>query len=140
METYLEPIKNFLLLLDWEAISKSAVRILIILILFRIASRLLRGFLKQMEKRLKEDPIIGDLMLEEPEIFGVDNFDDSAVVIKGRIKTKPVRQWQVGREYLRRIKYAFDENNIEIPFPHTSLYVGEDSKPFEIHLLNKLKT
>lgn len=53
-------------------------------------------------------------MLEKPEIFGVDKLDDSAVIIKGRIKTKPIRQWEVGREFLRRIKLAFDENQMGI--------------------------
>ena len=88
---------------------------------------------------MKQDEIIGPFMLEEPEIFGVDKFDNSAVVIKGRIKTKPIRQWQVGREYLRRIKLAFDTAGIEIPFPHQTLYFGEASKPIEVALLEKLK-
>lgn len=86
---------------------------------------------------LKEDHEFGPLMLEEPEIFGVDKFDDSAVVIKGRIKTKPISQWKVGREYLRRLKYAFDERGIEIPFPHRTFYFGEESKPFDLRLLEK---
>lgn len=88
---------------------------------------------------MKQDAILGSFMLEEPEIFGVDKFDNSAVVIKGRIKTKPIRQWQVGREYLRRIKLAFDNAGIEIPFPHQTLYFGEASKPIEVALLEKLK-
>jgi len=57
-------------------------------------------------------------------------------MIKGRIKTKPIRQWEVGREYLRRIKKAFDEAGIEIPFPHRSIYFGEASKPFLAQMLN----
>ncbi len=88
---------------------------------------------------MKEDEIVGSFMLEEPEIFGVDKFDNSAVIIKGRIRTKPIRQWQVGREYLRRIKLAFDNAGIEIPFPHQTLYFGEASKPIEVALLEKLK-
>jgi len=88
---------------------------------------------------MKQDAIVGSFMLEEPEIFGVDKFDNSAVVIKGRIKTKPIRQWEVGREYLRRIKLAFDIAGIEIPFPHQTLYFGEASKPIEVTLLEKLK-
>ncbi|MBR9980096.1 MAG: mechanosensitive ion channel family protein [Desulfatitalea sp.] len=86
---------------------------------------------------LMDDPAFAPLILEPPEIFGVDKFADSAVIIKGRIKTKPIRQWFVGREYLRRIKHAFDENNIEIPFPHRTLYFGEESNPFNIQLLEK---
>jgi len=88
---------------------------------------------------MKQDEILGSYMIEEPEIFGVDKFDSSAVVIKGRIKTKPIRQWLIGREYLRRIKLAFDEAGIEIPFPHQTLYFGEASKPIEVALLEKLK-
>jgi len=77
------------------------------------------------------------LRMEEPEICGVDKFGDSAVVIKGRFKTKPIRQWAVGREFLRRVKYAFEDPGIEIPFPHRSIYFGEKSKPFELQLLEK---
>ena len=81
---------------------------------------------------MREDEEFGKLIIEDVEIFGVDKFADSAVVIKGRIKTKPIRQWEVGREYLRRIKFAFDEQGIEIPFPHRSVYFGENSKPIEV--------
>lgn len=88
---------------------------------------------------LAEDEKYAKLMLDPPEIFGVDKFADSAVVIKGRIKTRPIQQWAVGREYLRRIKLAFDEHGIEIPFPHLSLYNGEATKPFDVRMLDQLK-
>ncbi len=96
--------------------------------------------LEQILGNMRTDPSYGELILEEPEIFGVDKFDDSAVVIKGRIKTKPIRQWMVGREFLRRVKLAFDEQGIEIPFPHSTVYFGEVSKPFDVRLLEKLQT
>lgn len=83
---------------------------------------------------MRQDARFGLLILEDPEIFGVDQLGDSAVVIKGRIKTKPIRQWEVGREFLRRVKLAFDEQDIEIPFPHQTLYFGEASKPFDLQL------
>jgi small conductance mechanosensitive channel len=95
--------------------------------------------LREVGAAMRADEIHGPLILEEPEIFGVDKFDDSAVVIKGRIKTRPIRQWMVGREFLRRVKYAFDEKGIEIPFPHRSIYFGEASKPFEFEALGKLQ-
>lgn len=90
--------------------------------------------IKVMEKvgeELLDSTEYNSLMIEKPEIFGVDKLDDSAVVIKGRIKTKPISQWKVGREYLRRIKLAFDENNIEIPFPHRTVYYGDNNNPIE---------
>lgn len=93
--------------------------------------------MKKVGEELFNDSEFKSYMLQQPEIFGVDKFDDSAVVIKGRIKTKPIKQWFVGREYLRRIKFAFDKNNVEIPFPHTSIYFGEASKPFELQVLEK---
>jgi moderate conductance mechanosensitive channel len=95
--------------------------------------------MKEVGRAMKEDEEFGYLMLEEPEIFGVDKFADSAVMIKGRIKTKPIRQWAVGRQYLRRVKLAFDEQNIEIPFPHQTLYFGEESKPIDLQILEKYK-
>ncbi len=94
--------------------------------------------LKEVCQGLRQDEIFGHLIIEEAEIFGVDKFDDSAVVIKGRIKTKPIRQWMVGREFLRRVKQAFDAQGIEIPFPHRTIYRGDESKPFELQLLDKL--
>lgn len=92
--------------------------------------------MKKVGSDLRKDEYFGPLMIEDVEIFGVDKFDDSAVIIKGRIKTKPIRQWEVGREYLRRIKKAFDEAGIEIPFPHRSIYFGEASKPFLAQMMN----
>lgn len=94
--------------------------------------------MKGVCKNLRQDKTIGKMILEDPEIFGVDKLGDSAVVIKGRIKTQPIRQWQVGREFLRRVKLAFDEKNIEIPFPHRTVYFGEKSKPFELEILEKI--
>ena len=95
--------------------------------------------MKRVGSELKNDATVGSYMLEEPEVFGVEKFDNSAVVIKGRIRTKPIRQWQVGREYLRRIKLAFDQSGIEIPIPHQKLYFGETSKPIEVAILEKLQ-
>lgn len=84
--------------------------------------------MKEVGKNMFDSKDFKEIMLEEPEIFGVDKLDNSAVVIKGRIKTKPISQWKVGREYLRRIKLAFDEKGIEIPFPHRTIYFGEGEK------------
>ena len=73
--------------------------------------------IKAVGEELQADTEIGPLILEPLEVFGLDQFGDSAIVIKGRIKTKPIKQWQVGRAFNRLIKRRFDENNIEIPFP-----------------------
>ena len=44
--------------------------------------------------------------------------------IRARLKTRPGKQWEVGREFNRRMKKVFDEHSIEIPFPHRTLYWG----------------
>jgi len=88
--------------------------------------------MRQVADEMKTDPHYGPSMLDTIEIFGVDDFADSAVVIKGRLKTIPIKQWEVGREYRRRLKKAFDENGIEIPFPHLSVYMGEASRAFDV--------
>ncbi|MFW6133957.1 MAG: mechanosensitive ion channel family protein [Elusimicrobiota bacterium] len=95
--------------------------------------------MRTVADELAEDEEYGKKIIDPIEIFGLDKFDNSAVVIKGRIKTKPLEQWGVGREFKRRIKKAFDENDIEIPFPHTSLYFGEASKPIEVLFKNSEK-
>lgn len=88
--------------------------------------------MKAVADELQQDANLGFKMLEPIEIMGVDAFGDSAVVIKARIKTLPIEQWAVGREYRRRLKKAFDRENIEIPFPHRTLYMGEASPPFRL--------
>ena len=88
--------------------------------------------IQQVAEELRADPDFQDKILEPLEIFGVDQFGDSAVVIKARFKTKPVEQWAVGRAFRRRLKKAFDEKGIEIPFPHRTIYWGEEIKPLQV--------
>jgi small conductance mechanosensitive channel len=86
--------------------------------------------MKEVGAGLRADETFGPLMIADIEVFGVDGFADSAVTIKGRLRTRPIKQWDVGREYRRRLKHAFDREGIEIPFPHRTLYFGEESKAF----------
>lgn len=90
--------------------------------------------MKRVADEVQADEILGPHMLGPIEVFGVDKLGDSAVVIKARLRTKPIRQWDVGRNYLKRLKLAFDAEGIEIPFPHRTLYFGEVSKPFAVKL------
>jgi small conductance mechanosensitive channel len=83
-------------------------------------------YLKEIDEELRKDETFGPLILEPLHILGVDQFADSAVIIKARIKTKPIKQWDVGREFNRRMKIKFDEKGVEIPFPHQTVYFGED--------------
>jgi small conductance mechanosensitive channel len=82
--------------------------------------------IKLVDEDLRNDEVYGPMILEPVEIMGLDQFADSALIIKARTKTKTLKQWKVAREFNRRLKKAFDERNIEIPFPHLTLYAGQD--------------
>ena len=91
--------------------------------------------MKDIGKEMREDAKFGPMIQADIEVFGVDKLSDSAMVIQGRLKTYPIKQWEVGREYLRRVKLAFDAAGIEIPFPHRSIYFDESSKPMLTKLI-----
>ncbi len=84
--------------------------------------------MREVGAELQQDPDFGPNMLEPLEIMGLNSFGDSAVIVRARLKTKPLTQWATGREYNRRLKAAFDARGIEIPFPHTQIYFGEDKQ------------
>lgn len=88
--------------------------------------------MREVAGQMRQEPEWAPLMLEPLEVLGVDRFAESAVILKARIKTLPLKQWAVGRELNRRFKKRFDELGIEIPFPHVSVYFGAASKPFAV--------
>jgi moderate conductance mechanosensitive channel len=90
--------------------------------------------MRQVGDSIQNDKNYKENILEPIEIFGLDQFGDSALVIKARIKTKPIQQWTIGREYRKRLKAAFDKKNIEIPFPHTTIYWGEEISPLKLNV------
>lgn len=93
--------------------------------------------MKEVGEELVSDSALGDQIIEPVEILGLDKFAESAIIIKARIKTVPLSQWAIGREYRKRLKYAFDENNISIPFPHTTVYWGEGINPLDLNVIKK---
>lgn len=68
-----------------------------------------------------------DRILEGFEPAGVERWADSSMVVRGRIRVKPLQQWAVRREMLSRMKRRFDAEGIEIPFPHLKLFVAGDA-------------
>ena len=90
------------------------------------------GVLREVGADLRGDAGFAPWILEPLEVLGLDAFGDSQVTIKIRMRTLPLKQWAVGRELRRRIKKAFDQHRIEIPFPHVSVYFGEASLPWRI--------
>jgi moderate conductance mechanosensitive channel len=82
--------------------------------------------MRQVATDLRAEPEFAPRMEGDLDIAGVDRWDDSAVIIRCRIRCVAQQQWGVRREYLKRLKAAFDEQGIEIPFPHITLYAGQD--------------
>ena len=85
--------------------------------------------LLELGQELYDDPDWRPLLLEPPVVPGVEAFADSAVVIRVMVKTLPLKQWDVAREFRRRIKNRFDKEGIEIPYPHQTVYWGEGQNP-----------
>ena len=77
--------------------------------------------IEKVGKDLQKDKNFTSKINGEIEVFGLDKFEDSALIIKGRIPTVHKQQWAVRREFNRRIKIAFDKSGIEIPFPQTTI-------------------
>lgn len=92
------------------------------------------AIMESVGEDLEKDSRFSGNILEPISILGVEQFANSSIQLKVRIKTQTGEQWQTRREYMRRLKYAFDKKGIEIPFPHTTLYWGEKSKPMDISL------
>ena len=83
-----------------------------------------------------------DRIVEDLEVIGVDRWEDSALVLRARFKVvPPIQQWNVKREYLKRLKKTFDERGIEIPLPHLTVYAGKlkDGSAPPFHLLDETK-
>jgi len=83
------------------------------------------GILKEIGDELAADAKFSPMITAPLEVLGVQDFADSAVIIRVMFTTQPVKQWTVGREFRRRVKNTFDAKGIEIPFPHTTIYLGD---------------
>lgn len=84
------------------------------------------ALMREVGRQMRIDETFGPRILDDLDIAGVERWDDSAVVLRCRFKVQPLQQWSVRREYLRRLKRAFDARGIEIPFPHMTVYAGVD--------------
>ncbi|MBM4309924.1 MAG: mechanosensitive ion channel family protein [Deltaproteobacteria bacterium] len=81
------------------------------------------GVLREVGEGMRSDPDFKDLILEPMTVQGLDSFGDSSVNIRIFFKTLPIKQWDVAREFRKRIKKAFDEHGISIPFPHRTVFL-----------------
>jgi small conductance mechanosensitive channel len=82
------------------------------------------GVMREVAAGMRADPAFASRIREDLEVAGVERWESSAVVLRARMKVAPLEQWNVKRELLRRLKYAFDAAGIEIPYPHLTVYAG----------------
>ncbi|MFW5730856.1 MAG: mechanosensitive ion channel family protein [Desulfonatronovibrionaceae bacterium] len=82
--------------------------------------------LQDVAAKLQQDPLWAPDIIGDLEVFGLNNLADSAVEIRVRIKTRPGKQFSIRRAFLEKMKMIFDERGIEIPFPHQTIWFGED--------------
>lgn len=78
--------------------------------------------IQQVAEEMRSEPQWQDLILEPASILGVDGITHNGILIQVWIKTQPIQQWAVGREFRLRIKMAFDQAGIEIGMPQRMLW------------------
>ena len=100
--------------------------------------------IEDLGREMAEDQTLAPDIITPLEVQGLQSLDDSAVVIRARIRVRPGKQWGMKREFNRRMKNRFDELGIEIPFPHQTIYFGEDSEgyapPAHVAMVDKART
>ena len=84
--------------------------------------------MRQVGVEMRADPAHSARILDELEMAGVERWDDSAVIIRARFRVAPLQQWTIKRDYLRRLKHAFDQAGIEIPFPQLRIHAPERTR------------
>jgi small conductance mechanosensitive channel len=76
---------------------------------------------------MDQDPRWREQIVETPQVLGVENFGDRGLMIRVWIKTQPLKQWDVAREYRRRIKITFDQAGIDIPLLQQAIWLNDES-------------
>ncbi len=84
--------------------------------------------INRVGKELAEDKYFKDLIKTPPQVLRVQNFGDSGIDIRVLGDVRPMKQWEVTGELRKRLKKAFDDEGIEIPWPHVKLYFGESQQ------------
>jgi len=81
--------------------------------------------MREIVTEMRAEPAWADDIRDDLEVWGLDRFADSAIVVKARIRVGPFARWSVKREFNRRMKLRFDEHGIEIPYPHQQLVMSQ---------------
>lgn len=81
--------------------------------------------IEEVAQEMSQEAAWQEKILEPPVVLGVDNFSDRGSVVRVWIKTEPLKQWEVGREFRRRIQNAFDRAHISLPFPQQQIWLQQ---------------
>ncbi len=87
-----------------------------------------KDILSKTGKAFYQDPEDGHLLLDIPEVWGVEELAADAILIRMVVKTKPGEQWTASRRLREKIKDAFDESGIEIPFPQRTVWIRGEQR------------
>lgn len=85
--------------------------------------------MRQVAEEMRREAAYGRAMIEPMEVLGVDNFTETAVIVKARFKTQPAEQYTIGREYRRRLKKAFEQESIELAPPRAPTHRAPNAAP-----------
>jgi small-conductance mechanosensitive channel len=88
-----------------------------------------RAVLKDVAHDLWDDEDYKGVIIEEPEVWGVQSLEPDSVVVRVTLKTAPMQQWNVAREMRERVKARFDQEGIEIPRPQRVVYQRDGRPP-----------
>jgi moderate conductance mechanosensitive channel len=97
--------------------------------------------IRGVDEELRGDPLFKDDIIAPMEVMGLDRFSESAIILRARTTTRPIKQWGVAREFNLRLKKAFDQHGIEIPTRQLTLFMGRDKegRPPSLHVINQAK-
>jgi len=95
--------------------------------------------LNEVGEEIAADPYYGLMLITPPQVLRLDSLDDSAVTFKMLGDCKPMKQWEITGEMRKRIKIRLDNEGIEIPFPHQTVYWGEAQPPFRYEGIGEVK-
>ena len=82
----------------------------------------------KVAREMEQESDWHEQIIEPPEVLGVDNFSDRGSVVRIWIKTEPLKQWAVAREFRRRLQKAFEQHNIPLPVAQQKLWLQRDSE------------
>jgi len=83
------------------------------------------NLIKKVALEMDQDVQWQHQIIETPQVLGIDNFGDRGLIIRVWIKTQPLKQWDVAREYRRRLKITLDQAGINIPVPQQAIWVND---------------